>query len=283
MSGQELDIPYIAGGTYVASSDAASYEADPEPVVARSTKSRTSTSRTTTRYTVKSGDTLGKIASNYGVSMASIQSANNMRGTVVKRGQVLTIPGSSTAASETVTVEKTNYSASGTRYTVVRGDTLGSISSKFGVSMASVQSANNMSGSVVKYGQVLTIPGTASASSTARETASAGTGKYRVQPGDTLGSIADRHGVGVSSLMSANNISGSTIRAGQVILIPDGNYVSSSSSSSAGDDVISYRVKKGDTLWKIASRHNVSVASIQKWNNLTTAELRPGVSLTIYK
>lgn len=284
MSGQELDIPYIAGGTYVASSDAVSYETDPEPVVSRSTMSRTSTARTTTRYTVKSGDTLGKIASNYGVSMASIQSANNMRGTVVKRGQVLTIPGSSTAASETVTVEKTNYSASasGTRYTVVRGDTLGSISRKFGVSMASIQSANNMSGSVVKYGQVLTIPGTASASSTTRETASAGTGKYKVQPGDTLGSIAERHGVGVSSLMSANNISGSTIRAGQVILIPDGNYVSSSSSS-AGDDVISYRVKKGDTLWKIASRHNVSVASIQKWNNLTTAELRPGVSLTIYK
>jgi LysM repeat protein len=148
--------------------------------------------------------------------------------------------------------------------------------------MASIQSANNMSGSVVKYGQVLTIPGTASASSTTRETASAGTGKYKVQPGDTLGSIAERHGVGVSSLMSANNISGSSIRAGQVILIPDGNYASSSSVS-AGDDVISYRVKKGDTLWKIANRHNVSVASIQKWNNLTTAELRPGVSLTIYK
>ncbi|HKQ32313.1 MAG TPA: LysM peptidoglycan-binding domain-containing protein, partial [Thermodesulfobacteriota bacterium] len=193
-------------------------------------------------------------------------------------------PGSSTAASEIVTVDKTNYSASGSSYTVVRGDTLGSISRKFGVSAASIQSANNMSGSVVKYGQVLTIPGTASAASTTRETASAGTGKYKVQPGDTLGSIAERHGVGVSSLMSANNISGSTIRAGQVILIPDGNYVSSSSSSSsAGDDVISYRVKKGDTLWKIASRHNVSVASIQKWNNLTTAELRPGVSLTIYK
>ena len=39
MSGQVLDIPYIAGGTYVASSDTASYEADPEPVVARSTTS----------------------------------------------------------------------------------------------------------------------------------------------------------------------------------------------------------------------------------------------------
>jgi LysM repeat protein len=165
---------------------------------------------------------------------------------------------------------------------VVRGETLGSISRKFGVSVASIQSANNMSGSVVKYGQVLTIPGTASASYTGRETASAGTGKYRVQPGDTLGSIAEKYGVGVSSLMSANNMNGSTIRSGQVLVIPGGNYASSSSSS-AGDDVINYRVKKGDTLWKIASRHNVSVASIQKWNNLRSAELTPGVSLTIYK
>lgn len=281
MSGQELDIPYIAGGTYVASSDAA-YEADPEPAVTKSTTSRTPAPRAQARYTVKSGDTLGKIASDHGVSMASIQSANNMSGTVVKRGQVLTIPGSSAAASETVTAERTNYSASGSRYTVVRGDTLGSISRKFGVSVASIQNANNMNGSVVKYGQVLTIPGTASASSTTRETASAGTGKYRVQPGDTLGSIAEKYDVGVSSLMSANNMNGSTIRSGQVLVIPGGNYASSSSSS-AGDDVINYRVKKGDTLWKIASRHNVSVASIQKWNNLRSAELTPGVSLTIYK
>ena len=277
MSGQELDIPYIAGsGTYVASSS--TYEAVPEPSVSTSSSR---VSGAATRYTVKAGDTLGKIASVHGVSTASIQRANNMSGTVVKRGQVLTIPGSSSSVSETVAVKTTNYS-SGSKYTVARGDTLGSISRKFGVSVASIQSANNMNGSVIKYGQVLTIPGTNGASYTGRETASAGTGSYKVQPGDTLGSIAAKHGVGVSSLMSANKLSGSTIRSGQVLVIPNGSYASSKSSADSSD-VISYRVKKGDTLWEIASRHNVSVASIQKWNNLRSAELTPGVNLTIYK
>jgi membrane-bound lytic murein transglycosylase D len=83
-----------------------------------------------------------------------------------------------------------------------------------------------------------------------------------VQPGDTLGNIAAKHGVGVTSLMSANNLSGSTIRSGQSLVIPNSTYASAKTTASSSD-VISYRVKKGDTLWDIASRHNVSVASIQ--------------------
>ncbi len=286
MSGQELDIPYIANGsTYTASSEVAYTDTTATSVTTAKAASRNSASRASTRYTVKSGDTLGKIAARHGVSAASIQSANNMRGTVVKRGEVLTIPGtSSTAVSSAKVTETTSYSSAGSRYTVVRGDSLGSISRKFGVSVASIQSANNLNGSVIKYGQVLTIPGTSSASykSTGTETASTVTSRYKVQPGDTLGSIAAKHGVGVSSLKSANNLSGSVIRSGQSLVIPNGGYASAKTTASSSD-VISYRVKKGDTLWDIASRHNVSVASIQKWNNLSSAELTPGVSLTIYK
>ncbi|MEW6145302.1 MAG: LysM peptidoglycan-binding domain-containing protein [Thermodesulfobacteriota bacterium] len=283
MSGQVLDIPYITdGSTYIASSEG---RYDDSSVTSTAAASRTSTTRSSTRYTVKSGDTLGKIAAKHGVSTASIQSANNMRGTVVKRGEVLTIPGtSSTASTGTEVSERERYNGAGSKYTVARGDTLGSISRKFGVSVASIQSANNLNGSVIKYGQVLTIPGTSSASysSASVETASVATSKYRVQPGDTLGGIAEKHGVALSSLKSANNLNGSVIRSGQVLVIPNGSYASSKSFSSSSD-VISYRVKKGDTLWEIASRHNVSVASIQKWNNLRSAELTPGVSLTIYK
>jgi membrane-bound lytic murein transglycosylase D len=284
MSGQVLDIPHIAdGSTYIASSEGT--YSDNSVSTSTTATSRTSAPRSSTRYTVKSGDTLGKIAAKHGVSAASIQSANNMSGTVVKRGEVLTIPGTSQASSTSTEIpERASYNGAGSRYTVSRGDTLGSISRKFGVSVASIQSANNLNGSVIKYGQVLTIPGTSGVSyaSTATETASSATGRYKVQPGDTLGSIAEKHGVSLSSLKSANNLSGSTIRSGQVLMIPNGSYASSKSSASSSD-IISYRVKKGDTLWEIASRHNVSVASIQKWNNLRSAELTPGVNLTIYK
>ena len=87
----------------------------------------------------------------------------------------------------------------------------------------------------------------------------------------------------LASLKSANNIKGSTIRSGQVLTIPNGNYSAKSSSTNSSSGVISYKVKNGDSLWGIASKHNVSVASIKKWNNLKSNSLQPGKKLTIYK
>lgn len=277
MAGQELTIPYIAGS----STASVSPESSSSTASARSS----SATRGTTKYTVRSGDTLGKIAQTHGVSMASIQSANNMRGTVVQKGQVLTIPGSSSSSSQAAAsapVERASSTAGSGTYRVQSGDTLGKIAQMHGVSMASIQSANNLSGTVVQRGQVLTIPGAGSGSPSAAATStrSSSSSRYTVKSGDTLSGIASRHGVSVASLKSANSISGNTIKSGQRLVIPGG---SGSSSASAANDAINYRVKKGDTLWGIANKHNVSVASIKKWNNLNSAELTPGASLTIYK
>jgi membrane-bound lytic murein transglycosylase D len=46
--------------------------------------------------------------------------------------------------------------------------------------------------------------------------------------------------------------------------------------------VINYRVKNGDTLWKIASRYDVSVTQIKKWNNLRSTKLATGDKLRIF-
>ena len=103
--------------------------------------------------------------------------------------------------------------------------------------------------------------------------------KYKVKSGDTLGVIAQRHGVRLAALKSANNLSGSTIRAGQVLVIPNG----SSSDSNGNNNVLSYSVKRGDSLWEIASKHKVSVNKIKKWNNLKSDKLSPGKKLVIYQ
>lgn len=50
----------------------------------------------------------------------------------------------------------------------------------------------------------------------------------------------------------------------------------------SGKGTISYKVKSGDTLWDIARRHKVSIAQIQKWNNLSDpSAVKPGTTLTI--
>ena len=47
---------------------------------------------------------------------------------------------------------------------------------------------------------------------------------------------------------------------------------------------LSYKVKGGDTLWDIARRHKVTIAEIQKWNNLSDpSSVKPGTTLKINK
>ena len=58
---------------------------------------------------------------------------------------------------------------------------------------------------------------------------------------------------------------------------------SRSSSSSTSGDRISYKVKSGDSLGKIASRHKVTVAQLKSWNHLKSNTIRVGQRLYIYK
>ncbi len=111
-----------------------------------------------TKYTVKPGDSLIGIAASYGVSAQAIQTANNIQDpNSVKVGQVLTIPGSSPPAPAAPTPAPTPTSI---QYTVKPGDSLGKIAASTGVSVAAIQSANNIQDqNSIKVGQVLTIPG----------------------------------------------------------------------------------------------------------------------------
>lgn len=52
---------------------------------------------------------------------------------------------------------------------------------------------------------------------------------------------------------------------------------------SSNSGTIKYKIKKGDTLTKIASKYHVSVANLKKWNNLKTDRIREGQTLIIYK
>lgn len=98
-------------------------------------------------YTVKSGDTLYKIANLYNVSVAALAKANNITNyNLINVGQVLVIPGT-TPPPATVT------------YTVKAGDTLYSIATKYGVTVTALASANKITNvNLISVGQVLVIP-----------------------------------------------------------------------------------------------------------------------------
>ena len=104
-----------------------------------------------------------------------------------------------------------------------------------------------------------------------------------------LGTIAERHGVGVSQLRAWNNIRGSMIRVGQrlTIYVPKSRAVSYTGSqppviSGPDSDYIYYKVQKGDTLWDIARLYpGVSSTDIKRINNLANDKLIPGQLLKI--
>lgn len=169
-----------------------------------------------------------------------------------------------------------------TYYRVRRGDSLGKIARRYGVSVSSMKSANKIRGSMIRVGQMLAIPGGSRVaySSTKGTVQKNGSISHRVKGGDSLGRIAANYGSSVSAIKSANGIKGSQIIAGQVLTIPGGKTFSTNNSKSG--DIIKYRVRKGDTLWDIASKYDVSVSSIKRWNNLRSSQLASGKQLTIY-
>lgn len=117
-------------------------------------------------YRVRKGDYLGRIASRYHVSVNQIKRWNNLRSNNLSVGQRLYIytGGSAPAASSSQqsggSSSSRAASATASTYTVRSGDTLTSIASKYpGVSVADIQKANGISGSKIRVGQKLKIPG----------------------------------------------------------------------------------------------------------------------------
>jgi LysM repeat protein len=186
-------------------------------------------------YQVQSGDTVSGIAGRYGLSTASVLARNGLGWkSIIFPGQVLKLTNAvvSSAVAASAAPVITPASASSTRYTIVRGDTISSIAARFGVTVSAVLSANGLAmTSIIYAGRTLTIPSSSAPSATAvvamtpvvstAPAAGSPTGSYTIKSGDTMSAIAARFGVSISSLLSANGLSlSSIIYSGRTLAIP---------------------------------------------------------------
>ncbi|MCG1027002.1 LysM peptidoglycan-binding domain-containing protein [Virgibacillus halodenitrificans] len=112
---------------------------------------------------------------------------------------------------------------------------------------------------------------------------------YKVQSGDSLWSIAQKYNTSISQLRSINGISGDLIFPNQIIETDNEQSSNSNSSNSSNTTKPStnsnstYTVKSGDTLSGIASKHNISLSNLMKWNKLDTTLIYPGNVFVVSK
>ncbi len=183
-------------------------------------------------YTVQSGDNIWNIARREGVAMNDLLAVNNLtRESIIRPGQELRIPAGGEAPraerSEAAPVTQAEVPDGAETYTVQRGDSLSVIAQRFGTTVQDLRAANNLTGDTIRIGQELVLPETAeeeAAATSARDRPdpeAANGVRHTVVSGETPGSIANRYGISVSELMSANNIADERrMRVGQVLTIP---------------------------------------------------------------
>lgn len=157
-------------------------------------------------------------------------------------------------------------------YIVRRGDSLGAISQRFGVEIATLREINRGKigrNDVIHPGQELTIKPASPLPPRSTITT------YTVRSGDTLESIALRHNTTIASIRGLNNLRGSLIYPNQELRVEAGSGAVASAAP------LEYTVRRGDTLSGIASRHGVTTQNLMRANQLRNATIRPGQELII--
>lgn len=148
-------------------------------------------------YIVVAGDSLSVLAERFNTTIAEIKSLNNLTSDVIRIGQTLKIPTSTTNEKYI-------------DYVVSSGDTLYAIAVRYDTSVATLKSINNLTSNILQIGQVLKIPITSGTNYI----------NYTVKSGDTLYAIASRYNTTVNEIKQLNNLSSNFLSVGQTLKIP---------------------------------------------------------------
>lgn len=239
----------------------------------QSSSATTNTEASAASYTVKSGDTLSGIASQYNMTVNQIVSLNQLSNpNLIYVGQVLKLKNSQTTNSSSSS-SSTATTTAGT-YTVKAGDTLSAIASRYSTSSSTLASLNSLSNpNLIYVGQVLKVSSNASTSSSTGSSANSTVttaASYTVKAGDTLSAIAAKYGTTYQALASANSISNpNDIYVGQVIKVSATATAASSQAASSTSSNGSYTVKSGDTLYGIALANGLNWQTLAKQNGIS--------------
>ncbi|WIL36740.1 peptidoglycan endopeptidase LytE [Bacillus stercoris] len=151
---------------------------------------------------------------------------------------------------------------------VKKGDTLWDLSRKYDTTISKIKSENHLRSDFIYVGQTLSINGKSTSSKSSSSSSSASS-TYKVKSGDSLWKISKKYGMTVNELKKLNGLKSDLLRVGQVLKLKGSSSSSSSSSSSVSTSSTStYKVKRGDSLSKIAKQYGTTVSKLKSLNSL---------------
>lgn len=231
-------------------------------VVSTNAASSSPTNQKPNKHIVQSGDTLWRIANTHQLSVETLKSINGLSADTIHVGQVLNLTGAPVSqVIETKTVESqsnkkdTPHTSDTTKsvvstvstYVVKAGDSLWRIATQNGLTVSQLKALNNLSSDLIHVGQSLRLQG---------ETAPT-----------TLINTNVSESVATKTLQT-------NVKPTETVKAATTPTVTSTQSSS-------YTVQKGDTLYRIANTHGLSVAQLKSLNGLTSDLIFVGQSLVV--
>lgn len=291
-------------------------------------------------YKVKRGDSLSEIAGKFGVAMSDLKKWNKLKNSKAPKGRNLKIysyesvavtpkkvetkateskiDSAVVAVNNTVSEKKykeeqvVSFVKTTKKYKVKKGDNLGSIASKYDVSVSDIKDWNDLKKNTIASGKTLKIMTTEKVVSRVRKEIksdkkaletkevlvsneaksdknattenSKATEYYVVQKGDNLGNIAKKYAVTVEDLKQWNNLSDVNVQLGFQLKIANENGTTDEQVVAKKEfKTQEYVVLKGDNIGNIAKKYKVSADDIKSWNNLVDNNIQLGSTLIVSK
>ncbi|HET6528549.1 MAG TPA: LysM peptidoglycan-binding domain-containing protein [Balneolaceae bacterium] len=168
----------------------------------------------------------------------------------------------------------TAFASAQTTHTVEAGETLFNIAQQYNVEVQQLKQWNNLHSNRLSIGQVLTV-----------RKSSPEKIVHTVEAGETLFSISKKYDVNIAELKSWNNLSTSSLDVGQKLTVYPGQSTDQQDRSIVVDKKTQqntyYVVKSGDSLYRIAAEHGMTVKALKILNDLRSNTIRVGQHLTV--
>jgi membrane-bound lytic murein transglycosylase D len=237
-------------------------------------------------HRIKKGENLNSIAVKYGLTINEIKEWNNLKSNKILVGSRLKIYSEKSSKSFTSSGEtKSQKKSSLYKYKVKRGDTMDELAQKFGVTTAQIRKWNGLSSNDLFAGKTLKIySGDASSLGDVTTKTPATVNYYKVKSGDSIGKIAELYRVSSANIIKWNNVKNDKIYVGQKLKIYSDysvNDIQTKTSRNNSTNTKFYTVRKGDTLYSIATNYNLSVNKLKSINRISDNKIVVGQKIRL--